>query len=96
MNAAAEVHGLWREKYAAAHKENQARRARVLMHPDIAAKLCEPPLSFAKPEQWNGFVPPKYLPADERGKVALNDSPRRAALVGIAAEAMRREGEQDE
>ncbi len=59
-------------------------RAMVLAHPDLAAKLCQPPLSYQRPEQWNGFVPPEYF----NGRP--NDSPRRAALVAIIAEAQSR------
>lgn len=41
----------------------QARRERVLRHPDLAARLCAPPLNYARPEQWNGFVPPRETQA---------------------------------
>lgn len=92
-----EVASLWRETYAQARQVNQDRRDRVLKHPDLAARLCAVPLSFSRAEQWNGFVPPKYLPEGLPGQpVRLNTSPRRAALVGISAEAMSREGGQGE
>lgn len=57
------------------------RREMVLRHPDVARRLCEPPLSFKHPSQWNGFVPPE-LWAEQ-----FNDSPRRAALLDICREA---------
>jgi hypothetical protein len=98
-----EIHDLWSEAYAQGRQANQDRRARVLRHPDLAARLCAPPLGYQRAEQWNGFVPPKYLPADLNGVTRINTSPRRAALVEISAEAMRRpvkpvsrEGEQGE
>lgn len=52
-------------------------RDTVLAHPAVAARLTRPPLSYAKPEQWNGYVPP-YL---WNGQV--NNSSRRAALIDI-------------
>lgn len=68
-----------------AAEETAARRSRVLRYPDLAAKLTEPPLSYSKPEHWNGFVPPR----EYNGQI--NASPRRKALVELCAEAMRRE-----
>lgn len=47
-----------REASDRAKAVNQARRERVLRHPDLAKRLTEPPLSYDRPEQWNGFVPP--------------------------------------
>lgn len=64
------------------------RRERVLAHPDLAARLTERPLKFARPDVWNGFVPPKYVPS--RDGQRINDSPYRIALVDICAEAHRR------
>lgn len=87
--------------------ESAERRARVLRYPDLATRLTQPPLLFRRPEDWTGWVPPAALeveacPAcrDDPGKWGcnrpghtrrLNDSARRAALVEIAAEALRRE-----
>lgn len=65
------------------------RRARVLKYPDLAQRLTDRPLSFTRPELWNGFVPPKTVPAED-GYV-INTSPYRAALVAICAEAMQRD-----
>lgn len=56
----------------------------MLAYPDLADKLVNW-LGYERPQQWNGFVPP----ATWNG--ARNDSPRRAALVDICGEAMRRE-----
>jgi hypothetical protein len=65
----------------------QAERARVLRHPDIARRLCEPPLRFSRPEVWNG-----YLPSDMwQGR--HNDSIRRAALVEIITAAVKADKE---
>jgi hypothetical protein len=87
------------------------RRARVLKHPDLAKRLTELPIGYAKASQWNGWVPPQVIDLEAtrevlrdgkgfrnpHGRLALgerqNDSPRRAALVDIAAEAWRREQE---
>ncbi len=83
----------WAEQLIKIKQERAAeiaeRRARVLQYPDLAQRLTERPLSFAKPEQWNGFVPPKTVPTEEGYK--LNDSPTRAALVAICAEALARD-----
>lgn len=60
-------------------------RDAVLAHPDLAAKLTQQPLDYTRPEQWNGFVPPELWNGQ------INDSPRRAALVELVDEAMRRD-----
>jgi hypothetical protein len=59
----------------------------VLSYPDLAAKLCEPPLSYTKPSHWNGFVPPDLFNGEH------NNSPYREALAAIVAEAMERSAE---
>lgn len=99
-----------RQLAAEARAANQARRERVLRYPDLARRLCEEPLGYKFPEQWNGFVAPAdcqdETPESLRspngfpnpgwtmtGRTRRNDSPRRAALVDICAEAMRRERE---
>lgn len=73
---------------AASAEETAARKARVLQHPDLREGLTEPPLSYARPEQWNGWIAPATFNGER------NDSPRREALVLLAAEALRREQEQ--
>lgn len=88
--AYARVGQLWRRQYADAEAARKARRAAVLAHPDLAERLTQPPLSYAKAEQWNGGIPPKHSPEDAGGRVKPNDSPRRAALVEICEEAHRR------
>jgi hypothetical protein len=70
---------------AAARDANAHRRAAVLAHPDLAARLTQPPLSYSRPERWNGYIPPRLWREEP------NTSPQRAALVEIAAEAMARE-----
>jgi hypothetical protein len=64
----------------------EERRERVLGHPDLAARLTEEPIGYGRPEQWNGFVPPLVWNGQ------FNDSPRRAALAEICAEALKRHG----
>lgn len=56
-------------------------RAAVLANPDLAARLTQPPLGYARAEQWNGFIPP------DTWNGARNDSPRRTALLEIIEEA---------
>jgi len=41
------------------------RRARVLSYPDLAAELCREPVGYARPEQWNGYVPPAVAVVDD-------------------------------
>jgi hypothetical protein len=106
---ASEVDSLWRRKLAEGRALTQERRARVLAYPDLAARLCQAPLGFARPQQWNGYVPPRMGQYAEPELLRsssghpnrhghrtdpeqLNDSPRRAVLVSICAEALQREG----
>jgi hypothetical protein len=65
----------WMELWDAA-----ARKKAVLAHPDLAVRLTAEPLGYAKPDQWNGFVPPEQFNGQH------NDSPRRAALAELVAE----------
>lgn len=71
---------------------NAERRAVVLRHPDLAAKLCDPPLRFARPEQWTGYIAPALDQIGDANLTRRNTSPCRAQAVEIYAEACRREG----
>jgi hypothetical protein len=88
------------------HIETAQRRERVLRHRDLAEQLTRPPLGYKRADQWGGFVPPALLAEDAECIVACGrnrcqhehgawriDSPRRAALVELNAEAWRREHE---
>lgn len=81
---------LWRGQFAETQARMKRARAAVLAHPDLAERLTMTPLNYAKPEQWNGGIPPKYTPEDASRRVEPNDSPRRAALLAIVEEAMSR------
>jgi hypothetical protein len=92
----------YRRARAASAEETAARKARVLRYPDLAEGLTEPPLSFARPDQWNGWIAPRTLAEDACPRcphcraphmARANDSSRREALVLLAAEALRREQE---
>lgn len=63
---------------------NAERRRAVLAHPDLAERLCEDPLGYARPDQWTGFIPPAMWNQQP------NTSPRRKALVEIYEEALAR------
>ncbi len=63
---------------------NAERRRAVLAHADLAERLCEEPLSFARPDQWTGYIPPAVWQGTP------NTSPRRRALVEIYEEALSR------
>lgn len=70
----------------AAHQRDQ-----VLAHPDLAAQLVRR-LGYQRPDQWNGYVPPRWF---ESGGITgerwiPNDSPARAVLVELVAEAAAR------
>ena len=68
----------------------QDRRRRVLAHPDIAHRLVTE-LRYSRPEQWNGYVPPKAAYIDERDLGVPNRSPRRTALLEILTAVLERE-----
>lgn len=64
-----------------------ARRARVLRHPEVAAKLCQWPLEYTDPAHWTGFIPPATT---DGGRKAI-DTPARRALIAICQEVVERE-----
>ncbi len=89
-----------RDGQAEALARCRERRERVLRHPDLAARLTQPPLNHSDPAMWNGYVPPAtwgdyWSGKHGEGKPKPNNSPERAALVDICAEALRRESSQD-
>lgn len=81
---------LIKQAQAAGRAENARRRALVLKYPDLAARLCEPPLRHTTPEHWTGYVPPAYDAIALGGAQPINTSPVRAALVAIVTEAEQR------
>lgn len=70
--------------------ENQRRRALVLRHPDLAAKLTQAPINCSHSEAWSGYVPPAHDAETVGGGRPINTSPIRAALAAIVTEAERR------
>lgn len=78
-----------RDLAATARQKAADRGQLVARFPDLAARLTQPPLGYARPDQWNGFVPPKWVTTAGDDWV-LNDSPQRTALVEICAEAAAR------
>lgn len=81
----------WRTLYtqiaAQEAENNRLNRELVFHYPDIAAKLCAPPLKHSRPDVWNGSLPGPYLPEGEDGRVRPNRSPVRAQLLAILNEA---------
>jgi hypothetical protein len=73
---------------ARAHADAAEYRKLVLAEKDLAARLTARPLEFKQPEQWNGYIPPYMIPADQGH--ARNDSAQRVHLVAIVREAMAR------
>lgn len=44
-----------------AERQCRERRTAVLKYPDLAQGLCESPLSYLRPGQWNGWIPPALI-----------------------------------
>jgi hypothetical protein len=72
---------LWRKRFAETQQRMKQQKAAVLAIPELAQRLTEPPLGFAKPEQWNGGIPPETFNGER------NDSARRDALLALVEEA---------
>lgn len=85
---------LWRTAARDAAKQTAEQRKLILAYPDIAARLCNPPLGYARPDQWTGYIPPAYDRENAIGVTPLNDSPRRAALMELLEAAAEREDAQ--
>lgn len=73
-----------------ARKQSIEQQKLVLRYPDLAARLCTPPLRWTHPHHWNGYVPPAYDAEDVDGVTRLNTSPVRAALMALLEEAAER------
>jgi len=58
-----------------------ARREHLFKHEWAKKRLCEI-FGYKSPTQWNGYMPPRSDPADDRGPQLArpNTSPHRAAL----------------
>ncbi|OXS35417.1 hypothetical protein [Streptomyces sp. XY006] len=74
-----------------AAQENTRRRALVLRHPDLAERLTQPPIGHTTPQHWTGYVPPEYDAPSVGGSQPINNSPIRAALAALVAEAEARD-----
>lgn len=85
----------WRQAARVAAETCAENRRLVFAYPDIAARLCQPPLNFARPDHWRGYIPPAFMPPNEVGIVKLNDSPNRVALLAILEAAAERADAQD-
>lgn len=70
-----------------ARLEAQHNRRIVLAHKDLAALLVTV-FGYDRPEQWNGYIPPKFYSACEVWR--RNDAPCRPFLLGLVAEAAAR------
>lgn len=65
-------------------------RRLVLAHPDLAERLTLPPCGFSRPDVWTGYIAPELIDINRHGDGIRNDSPCRAQLVALVAEAERR------
>lgn len=79
-----------RDAAKSARTQTDDQHKLIARYKDIAAKLCDPPLGYDKPEQWHGYIPPAYDPEHIDGVTPLNDSPRRTALLALLEEAAER------
>jgi hypothetical protein len=76
---------LLKEGNARAKRECERRKRLVLSYPDLAERLTEPPLSYARPECWNGGL---GTGSDWAGRP--NTSPSYLQLAAIVADAEQR------
>ena len=74
----------------AAAKQTDDQHKLITRYRDIAAKLCDPPLNYKRPDQWHGYIPPAYDAERADGVTPLNTSPVRAALMALLEEAAER------
>lgn len=74
-----------RQGMQAAAAENKRRRLLLRRHPDLAERLTVAPCPHTSPEKWSGYVAP------DTWNGSHNDSPIRAAIAELVAEAERRE-----
>lgn len=86
IRAQGDLGQLWAAVRAETAAENARRRAAVLAHPDLAARLTEPPLRFTAPERWTGYIPPATW-GGSRLHDQPNPAPERRALLALVAEA---------
>lgn len=85
---ARDIVAIYRATDAEARDQCAERVALVRQYDDLAKRLTQPPLRFARPEQWNGYLPPRMTPV--AGGFAYNDSPKRVHLVALVREAVAR------
>jgi hypothetical protein len=82
----------WRKRYAAsaAAGRNHAAENRelVLGYDDLAAQLAKPPIGYAAPQAWSGYIAPAMTPVG-RG-YERNLTPRRVQLVALVHAAIQR------
>jgi hypothetical protein len=74
-----------RDGMAAGRAACDARKRLVLQHDDLAQQLTQKPIALARPDCWNGFLPPEHTESGAR-----NRSPVRAQLAALVTEAERR------
>ena len=80
----------WQSAAKLAREEREEQRRLILRYPDIAARLCAPPLDYKRPDQWTGYIPPRWDAPNEAFVVRPNDSPRRVALLELLEAAAER------
>jgi hypothetical protein len=85
---ARDIVALYRATDAEARDQCAERVALVRQYDDLAKRLTLPPVGFDRPEQWNGYLPPRMTAVS--GGFTYNDSHQRVHLVAIVREAVTR------
>jgi len=88
LRASGQLGLMWQAVTAATASDNDARKALVLQHPDLAARVAKA-LGLSSPDRWNGRMPPATVPG--KGDYMPNPSPLLARLREIVAEAEARQ-----
>jgi hypothetical protein len=85
LKADGDLNAYLHQAIAAARAIRDRQRALVLRHHDLADRLTQPPISFARPDCWTGYIQPEHLATGQP-----NRSPIRTALLEIVTEAEQR------
>lgn len=88
------LRGTWIDTALTEANKARERRARVLAHPDLAGRLCDPPMRLSSPEVWTGHVPPARV--DILGSSRPNNSPNRRQIIEVLRAVAEREQEAGE
>lgn len=90
LNATTEQRRLWSHCATVARESAAHNKARILAHPDLAARLAAL-YGLSRAENWSGYIPPTIGHITNEGhRAIINRSPYRAELLELLAEATHR------